>query len=41
MYTTKSGDFLELAGILFEETVFGETVWRSNVGIIFRNIGNW
>ncbi|PKV48989.1 hypothetical protein ATE84_1005 [Aquimarina sp. MAR_2010_214] len=29
------------AGILFEKAVFGETVWRSNVGIIMRNFGNW
>ncbi|MDY8137399.1 hypothetical protein [Aquimarina sp. 2201CG5-10] len=27
------------AGILFEEAVFGDTVWRSNVGIILRNFG--
>ncbi len=29
------------SGIIFEQAVFGETVWRSNVGIIMRNYGNW
>ncbi len=28
-------------GIIFEKAVFGETVWRSNVGIMMRNFGNW
>ncbi|PKV48986.1 zincin-like metallopeptidase toxin 3 of polymorphic toxin system [Aquimarina sp. MAR_2010_214] len=29
------------AGAVFEVAIFGETVWRSNVGVIMRNFGNW
>ncbi len=29
------------AGAVFEVEIFGETVWRSNVGVIMRNFGNW
>ncbi len=29
------------AGAVFETTIFGVTVWRSNVGLVMRNFGNW
>ncbi|WP_281987633.1 hypothetical protein [Aquimarina aggregata] len=29
------------AGIVFEITIFGVTVWRSNAGLVMRNFGNW
>lgn len=37
----ENSDLENEVGIVFENSIFGETVWRSNAGIIMRNFKNW
>lgn len=37
----ESWDLEDEAGLIFEETVFGQHVWKSNAGIVLRNFGGW